>query len=103
MAENVNITYTVKKFSDFPVPGRDVSKSLLSGIPAGDGKIANLFSQCNITLKGNWLYHLAKDDVVIDELLGESHGVTQVHIVISWSVDQEQLIVPKMMDIPAHK
>ncbi len=50
-----------------------------------------------------YLYHLAKDDVVIDELLGESHGVTQVHVVISWSVDQEQLIVPKMMDIPAQK
>ncbi len=53
--------------------------------------------------KIRYLYHLAKDDVVIDELFGESHGVTQVHIVISWSVDQEQLIVTQMMDIPAQK
>jgi hypothetical protein len=49
--------YTVKKVkvSDFPVPSRDVSpwqgiiklfpfrKSLVRDIPAGDGKIVNLF------------------------------------------------------------
>ncbi len=48
--------YTVKKISDFPVPSWDVTTpwpgiielfpardSLVSDIPAGDGKIANLF------------------------------------------------------------
>ncbi len=52
---------TVKKVSGFPVPSRDVTdktlpgrefelfparESLVSDIPAGDGKIANLFLQC---------------------------------------------------------
>ncbi len=32
--------YTVKKVSDFPVPARE---SLVSDIPAGDGRTANLF------------------------------------------------------------
>jgi hypothetical protein len=51
--------YTVKKFNDFPIPSRDVTitklsvarnnliipgqKSVVSDIPAGDRKIANLF------------------------------------------------------------
>ncbi len=35
--------HTVKKFSDFSFPSRE---SLVSDIPAGDRKIANLFSQC---------------------------------------------------------
>ncbi len=50
----VRAMYTVKKVSDFPVPSRDVNnqtlpelftagESLVSDIPAGDGKIANLF------------------------------------------------------------
>jgi hypothetical protein len=42
-----NVLYTVKKVSDFPVPSRDVS--LVSDIPAGDGKTANLFLQCTQT------------------------------------------------------
>ncbi len=50
--------HTVKKVIDFPVPNRDVmsltklslagnnlKESLISDIPAGDGKIANLFLQ----------------------------------------------------------
>ncbi len=37
------IRYTVKKVSGFPVPSR---KSLVSDIPDGDGKTANLFLQC---------------------------------------------------------
>jgi hypothetical protein len=42
--------YNVKKIIDFPVPSRNVSnqtlparESLISDIPAGDGKIDNLF------------------------------------------------------------
>ncbi len=45
--------YTVKKFIVFPVPTRDVTnqtlpgrESVVSDIPAGDGKTANLFLQC---------------------------------------------------------
>ncbi len=49
-------SYTVKKGIDFPVPGPDVTyqtipgrrASLNSDIPAGDGKIANLFLQCTV-------------------------------------------------------
>jgi hypothetical protein len=54
---------TVKKVSDFPVPSRNLTyqtllgrellnyylparESLVSEIPGGDGKIANLFLQC---------------------------------------------------------
>ncbi len=59
VAENRGyLPYTVKKLNDFPVPSRDVTnqtgiiklfpprESLVSDIPAGDGKMANLFSQC---------------------------------------------------------
>jgi hypothetical protein len=39
--------YTVKKLSDFPAPGGDVTNQTLPGgefdIPTGGGKIANLF------------------------------------------------------------
>ncbi len=54
--------YTVKRVSHFPIPSRDVTdqtlsgrektklfpprKSLISDIPAGDGKTANSFLQC---------------------------------------------------------
>jgi hypothetical protein len=47
--------HCIKKVVDFPVPNRDViyqtfpglvRESLVSDIPAGDGKIANLFLQC---------------------------------------------------------
>ncbi len=54
----------MKKVTDFPVPSRDVTsqtlpggenfnhatarESLVTGIPAGDGKIGNLFSQCSM-------------------------------------------------------
>ncbi len=42
--------YTVKKVSDFPVPSRvfPARESLVSDIPAGDRKIANLFLQCTL-------------------------------------------------------
>ncbi len=42
--------YTVKKVSYFPVPSRDVTNQtlLVSDIPAGDGKIANLFLQWTV-------------------------------------------------------
>ncbi len=43
---SVDIHYTVKKVSDFPVPSRDARDNLDSDIPAGDGKIANLFLHC---------------------------------------------------------
>ncbi len=62
-----------KKVSDFPAPSWDVTKqtlpgrkyivkffpareSLVSDIPAGDGKIANLFLQCreNLWRKPTW-------------------------------------------------
>jgi hypothetical protein len=39
--------YTVKKGNDFPVPARE---SLVSDIPAGDGKVVNLFLQCTTEL-----------------------------------------------------
>ncbi len=44
--------HTIKFFNDFPVPRRDVNngslrENLVSSIPAGDGKIDNLFLQCN--------------------------------------------------------
>jgi hypothetical protein len=42
------VAYTVKKVNDFLSPGRD--ESLVSYIPAGDGKMANLFSQCKANL-----------------------------------------------------
>ncbi len=66
--------YTVKKVIDIPIPSRDVSnqtlpereqitvlparESLVSGTPAGDGKIANLFLQymCQWAIK-LFLYH----------------------------------------------
>jgi hypothetical protein len=45
---SLNLPHTVKKFSYFPVPSRDVTnqlfparESLVSDIPAGDGKIAH--------------------------------------------------------------
>jgi hypothetical protein len=40
--------YTVKNVNDFPVPNRDVPtrESLVGDIPAGDGKIDNLYFQC---------------------------------------------------------
>ncbi len=54
-------SYTVKKISRFPVPSRDVTnqtlpgredltyrESLVNDIPAGDGKIANIFLQCTV-------------------------------------------------------
>jgi hypothetical protein len=41
--------YTVKKLIDFPVPSRDVTREcLVSDIPAGDGKTANLLLQCTV-------------------------------------------------------
>ncbi len=56
---NIFVTCTVKKGSRFSVPSRDVtyqtlprrelfpvSDSLISDIPAGDGKTENLFFQC---------------------------------------------------------
>ncbi len=53
MAENANLTYTVTKIGNFPVPSRDVAKQTLPGreqfnylvrdIPAEGGKIAILF------------------------------------------------------------
>jgi hypothetical protein len=43
----ISIRYSVKKINDFPVPSRDViNQALVSDIPAGDGKMANLFLQC---------------------------------------------------------
>jgi hypothetical protein len=42
--------HSKKKVIDFPVPSRDVTyqtlTKLVSDIPAGDGKIINLFLQC---------------------------------------------------------
>jgi hypothetical protein len=40
--------YTEKKVSGFPVPARE---SLVSDIPAGDGRTANLFLQCRPAIK----------------------------------------------------
>ncbi len=59
------VSYTVKKVREFPVPSRDVTTklslggnndviielflprgSLVSDIPAGDGKLMNLFLRC---------------------------------------------------------
>jgi hypothetical protein len=58
------LTYTVKKVTDFPVLSRNVinrtlrgpeiikllpaRESLVSDIPDGDGKMANLFLQCMV-------------------------------------------------------
>jgi hypothetical protein len=58
----------LKRVSHFPVPSRDVTdqtlsgrektklfpprKSLVSDIPAGDGKTANSFLQCGLLLAG---------------------------------------------------
>jgi hypothetical protein len=48
--KQVSLSYTVKKVSGFPVPLRDVTyqtlpvrMSSVSDVPAGDGKIGNLF------------------------------------------------------------
>jgi hypothetical protein len=45
---NCRCQCTVKKVSGYPVPTRDVTarESLVSAIPAGDGKTAHLFLQC---------------------------------------------------------
>ncbi len=59
------VEYTIKKVSDLPVPSRDVTNQTLPGrdklflarenlvndIPAGDGKIGNLFLQCIFSLR----------------------------------------------------
>ncbi len=61
--------YTVKKVREFPVPSRDViiklslggnndvitelflpRRSLVSDIPAGDGKLVNLFLRCSVKI-----------------------------------------------------
>ncbi len=44
----LDIYFTVKIFSDFPVPSWDVTNQTLHGreFPTGDRKIANLFLQC---------------------------------------------------------
>jgi hypothetical protein len=57
--------YTVKKASGFPVPSRDVTQriiqlfpareSLVSDIPAEDGKTANLFYSVLVPLSMNFL------------------------------------------------
>jgi hypothetical protein len=53
---STNKPYTVKKTSDFSVPSRDVTNQtlfvLVSDIPAGDGKIANLFYSVVISEHG---------------------------------------------------
>jgi hypothetical protein len=59
MHSGTSLLYTVKKVTDFPVFSRDVTyqtppgrelfparESLVSDIPSGDGKTANLFLQC---------------------------------------------------------
>jgi hypothetical protein len=72
-------TYTVKKKDrEFPVPSRDVTTklslggnndvitelflprgSLVSDIPAGDGKLENLFLRCTTTDKTHWILVLS--------------------------------------------
>ncbi len=55
--DNKHYHYTVKRGNDFPVPSQDVTnqtlillfparESLVSDLPAGYGKSANLFLQC---------------------------------------------------------
>jgi hypothetical protein len=69
----MGVAYTVKKVREFPVPSRDVTTklslggnndvitelflprglprgSLVSDIPAGDGKLVNLFLRCTMLL-----------------------------------------------------
>ncbi len=76
----IEYTYTVKKVSHFPVPSRDITdqtlsgreklnyslsrKSLISDIPAGDGKTAKPFLQC-IQLIKRESTKLAQHSVVI--------------------------------------
>jgi hypothetical protein len=49
--------YTVKKVDNFPVPilagKHSARESLVSDIPAGDGKIVNLSLQCTLYLAYN--------------------------------------------------
>ncbi len=52
--------HTVKKIIVFPVPSQDVTnqtllarETLVSDIPAGDGKNDNLFVQCSIRMTQN--------------------------------------------------
>ncbi len=49
-------TYTVKKFNDFSVPSRDVTyQTLVSDIPAGDGKpITFFYSVCHVYPNTSW-------------------------------------------------
>jgi hypothetical protein len=74
----MEIQYTGKKVINFPVPRGDVTyqtlpgrenfparESLVSDIPAGDGKIANLFLQC----KGfqEFEYRVAEENLTLPE------------------------------------
>ncbi len=85
MLQDLESRYTVKKVGYFPVPtppppSRDVTnqtllarESLVSDIPAGDGKIDNIFLQC----RSLWIVSQRKQSGDLPMATGEGVGALQ--------------------------